>query len=114
VATFTIQIDDDIVNAIGIEFVEHVILHKQHEAVVLCEKQADYGPNNIALCPVGPLNGLLVRLYDKIARLANLTRSERTPNNEALTDTGLDIANYGTIISMVLTAHWPNLPHDDL
>lgn len=113
-ATYTLEIPDDIVNAVGPTFVEHVLLHKKHETIVLLEKQADYGPNNIALCPVGPLNGLLVRLYDKIARLANLTKVQRTPNNEALTDTGLDIANYGTIISMVLTAHWPNLPHDDL
>lgn len=113
-ATYTIHVPDDLINTIGVDFVNSVIEHKTHELIVLCEKQADYGPDNIARCPIGPVNGLIVRLFDKISRLAHLTSSSSAPKNEALADTGLDIANYGTIVSMVLTAQWPHLPDSDL
>jgi len=112
VAQYTLDIPDPLVNKVSVEFVDSVMDAKFHEALVLLKKQADYGPDNIARCPIGPMNGLIVRLYDKISRLAHLTKTGGTPNHESLADTGLDIANYGTIISMVLTAHWPNLPQD--
>lgn len=106
---YTISIDDDLATRVGHRFVEDVIQNKSSEALVLIEKQADYGPNNIARCPIGPTNGLIVRLFDKVARLAHLTSGSWSPKNESLRDTGLDIANYGTILSMVLTEQWPNL-----
>lgn len=110
---YTISVPDDLASRVGLSFVDHVLEHKTREAMVLIEKQADYGPNNIARCPIGPVNGLIVRLFDKVARLSHLTVGNFSPKNEALTDTGLDIANYGTILSMVLTAQWPNLdPHE--
>jgi len=111
-ASFTVHVPDELINTIGQDFVDNVIAHKTQEALVLCTKQADYGPDNIARCPTGPINGLIVRLFDKISRLAHLSSSSSSPNHESLADTGLDIANYGTIISMVLTAHWPHLPED--
>ena len=39
---------------------------------LLVKKQLDYGPKNIANAPGGALNGLLVRMHDKIARLNHL------------------------------------------
>lgn len=80
---------------------------KRHETEVLISKHHDYGPTNIANSPGGPLNGLRVRLHDKLARLRHLTDQEADPEHESLVDTALDIANYGTIAGMVLRGEWP-------
>ena len=74
---------------------------------VLIKKQSDYGPNNIRNAPGGPLNGLQVRLYDKMSRLINLIESGATPENESLRDTFVDIANYGVIGVMILDNTFP-------
>lgn len=74
---------------------------------ILISKQKDYGPDNIRLAPGGPLNGLRVRLYDKIARLSNLIDTGATPENESLRDTFIDIANYGVIGVMILEDTFP-------
>jgi len=68
---------------------------------VMVSKQKDYGPKNILDCPVGAELGVVVRLYDKLSRLANLLKSGKTPNNETIYDTYLDIRNYGQILMMV-------------
>lgn len=74
---------------------------------ILVKKQKDYGPDNIRKSPGGPLNGLTVRLYDKIARLNNLLETGATPENESLRDTFVDIANYGVIGAMILDDTFP-------
>lgn len=74
---------------------------------ILVKKQKDYGPNNIRNAPGGPLNGLSVRLYDKMSRLKNLVESGATPENESLRDTFIDIANYGVIGLMILDDTFP-------
>ena len=74
---------------------------------VLVRKQRDYGPDNIRRSPGGALNGLTVRLYDKIARLNNLISTGATPENESLRDTFIDIANYGVIGIMILDDTFP-------
>lgn len=74
---------------------------------ILVKKQADYGPNNIQNAPGGPLNGLQVRLYDKMSRLVNLIQSGVDPKNESLRDTFVDIANYGAIGVMILDGTFP-------
>jgi hypothetical protein len=38
---------------------------------LLIKKHKDYGPKNISLSPGGPLNGLRVRMWDKLARINN-------------------------------------------
>jgi hypothetical protein len=82
---------------------------KSAEAVeLLIKKHNDYGPNNIALSPGGPLNGLSVRLWDKVARLAHLLETGATPENESLYDTFMDINNYGLIGMLVLDGQWPD------
>ena len=75
---------------------------------VLVKKQNDYGPNNIAGAPGGPLNGLRVRIFDKVARINNLIDSEKKPENESLQDSFLDLANYSIIALMVLNDEWPD------
>jgi hypothetical protein len=70
---------------------------------VLVRKQSDYGPKNIMNAPGGALNGLAVRLHDKVARLANMMDKDINDHEfESLRDTFLDIANYGLIGMMVL------------
>jgi hypothetical protein len=74
---------------------------------VLVKKQSDYGPKNIALAPGGPLNGLRVRMHDKMSRINHLIDSGATPENESLKDSFLDMLNYSVIAMMVLDGDWP-------
>lgn len=76
---------------------------------VLLDKQADYGPLNIANAPGGPLNGLRVRMFDKISRINHLIETGADPKNESLYDSFLDLANYSVIAMMVLKGTWPEL-----
>lgn len=80
---------------------------------VLAKKQQDYGPFNIALAPGGPINGLLVRMNDKMQRLINLTyHAEGTPNHESIKDTYADLANYCIIAMMVMDNRWEGVPEE--
>lgn len=78
-----------------------------HAEDVLVSKQNDYGPTNISRSPGGPLNGLRVRIHDKISRINHLIDSGVTPENESLRDSFLDLANYSIIAMMVLDEEWP-------
>ena len=80
----------------------------QHAKAVLLQKHKDYGPKNIALAPGGPINGLRVRMWDKMARINNLVDSGAKPENESLKDSFLDLANYAIIAMMVLDGEWPS------
>jgi len=80
----------------------------QHGEDVLVSKQADYGPKNIAMAPGGPLNGLRVRMHDKLSRINHLIENGATPENESLKDSFLDMANYSIIAMMVLDGKWPS------
>ena len=70
-------------------------------------KHKDYGPANIANAPGGPLNGLRVRMHDKLARINHLIDTGAVPENESLRDSVLDLANYSVIALMVLDNVWP-------
>lgn len=74
---------------------------------LLLKKHDDYGPTNISMSPGGPLNGLRVRMHDKVARINNLIDSGATPQNESLRDSFLDLLNYSAIALMVLDGKWP-------
>lgn len=74
---------------------------------LLLQKHQDYGPKNIADAPGGPLNGLRVRMYDKLARINNLVESGAEPENESLRDSFMDLACYGIIGLLVLDSKWP-------
>lgn len=71
-------------------------LHIKQERLVetLIRKQRDYGPENIRRFG---RQGLMVRMHDKIARLENLVTNEKSPNNESIDDTVMDIAGYAAI-----------------
>lgn len=61
-------------------------------------KQRDYGKENITR--FGQV-GLLVRVHDKLARLEHLTATGKTPNNESLADTVLDLVGYSVLGAML-------------
>ena len=75
---------------------------------LLIKKHHDYGPKNISQSPGGPLNGLRVRMWDKVARINNLLDSGVNPSNESLRDSFIDLLNYSAIAMMVLDETWPN------
>jgi hypothetical protein len=75
---------------------------------ILVKKQLDYGPGNINNAPGGALNGLLVRMNDKMERLKHLIyHADGEPQNESIDDSFLDIANYAVIAMMVRQGSWP-------
>lgn len=85
------------------------VMSASDEAVeILIKKHEDYGPENISRAPGGPINGLTVRLHDKVARLANLLKTGNEANYESMRDTFIDISNYGLIGIMVLDGSWDN------
>jgi len=78
---------------------------------LLLSKHKDYGPLNISASPGGAINGLRVRMYDKLARINNIyEHMEDTkgfqPKHEPLEDSFKDIANYAIIGIMVLRKKW--------
>ena len=76
---------------------------------IMMKKQEDYGPLNIALAPGGAMNGLRVRMYDKLARLNNLADNDATPNFESIEDTLIDLANYAIIGLLVQRGQWEGI-----
>ena len=75
---------------------------------LLLKKHHDYGPHNIGSSPGGPLNGLRVRIWDKVARINHLIDSGADPQNESLRDSFLDLLNYAAIAMLVLDGKWPS------
>lgn len=91
----TTQFEDD---------VHHLFAELQ---ATLLSKHHDYGPRNIADSPGGALNGIRVRLWDKLARINNLLDAGVEPKHESLEDAFLDAANYATIAVLVMRKQWP-------
>ena len=79
--------------------------------ITMVQKHQDYGPLNIAHAPGSPMNGLLVRMHDKMERLQHLyyKRKSNTPNYESVEDTLKDLANYAIIGLMVQRGYWEGL-----
>ena len=98
------QVDD--------EFIANVWKVLDSAGNLLIRKHHDYGPKNVAHSPGGPLNGLRVRMWDKVARINNLVDSKVSPSNESLRDSFLDLLNYSAIAIMVLDKTWPELRND--
>jgi hypothetical protein len=88
----------------SLEFEAAIIARKAIELLV--QKHDDYGPSNISDSPGGPLNGLSVRLHDKVARLNNLLSNNKEPQNESVQDTFIDILNYALIALLVIDGKW--------
>ena len=94
-------------NKIDDQFVTDVWRILDAAGNLLIKKHHDYGPKNISLSPGGPLNGLRVRMWDKVARINNLLDSGVQPSNESLRDSFIDLLNYSAIAMMVLDETWP-------
>ena len=75
------------------------LMERTFVAHTLCEKQRDYGPNNIARFGH---KGLILRLHDKVARLENLIASGESARNESVDDTYMDIVGYSVIGLMLM------------
>jgi hypothetical protein len=76
---------------------------------LLVSKNKDYGSKSISGTPGGAMNGLIVRLHDKIERADNLTKKDSKPNHESINDTFLDIINYAAIAILVNNGKWDKL-----
>lgn len=79
----------------------------EYNAQLLLQKHKDYGPSNIADAPGGPINGLRVRMHDKMARINHLVDNNQEAVNEPLRDSFMDLANYAMIGLLVLDGKWP-------
>ena len=75
--------------------------------IIMLRKHNDYGPYNIAHAPGGAMNGLIIRMHDKLERLQNLYyKKTDTPNYESVEDTLIDLANYAIIGLLVQRGQW--------
>ncbi len=90
----------------AIEFSDEVRIVYDELMSLLLSKHKDYGPSNIANAPGGALNGLRVRMHDKLARINNLVDENRNPEHESLEDSFKDMANYAIIGLLVLRGKW--------
>ncbi len=70
----------------------------EDQVMLLASKQHDYGNDNIL--KFGQ-QGILVRLWDKIARYNNLRNRGGDAVNESITDTLIDIIGYVVLLYMV-------------
>jgi len=61
---------------------------------MLVKKRRDYGPYNLKR--FGEM-GIVVRLGDKLDRLANLVIENKNPNYESVEDTWKDVIGYGIL-----------------
>ena len=88
---------------------------QQEQYRLFCVKQNDYGtgnvgmgtmldtPDNIRLA----LTGLIVRMNDKINRLLNLVvKNGKTPENEPMSDSFMDLSVYGIMSQIVAKEKW--------
>lgn len=72
---------------------------------LLIDKHKNYGPYNILRSPGinGPLNGLRVRIHDKLSRINHmLDHDVEDVVGEPLLETFGDLANYGVIGRLVI------------
>ena len=90
------------------DFAKLVFEYFDINAQLLISKHRDYGPKNISQSPGGALNGLRVRMHDKLARINHLIDTEADPEHESLRDSFIDLANYAMIGLLVLDGEWPN------
>lgn len=101
----TTQELDNIADALGIttEMGQAAFRYFASAAVLLDSKQRDYGSGNISAFGE---KGVIVRMNDKIERLKTLVWNDKAPTHEKVSDTWLDICNYGIIGLMCHTGEW--------
>jgi len=77
---------------------------------VLLSKAEDYANEDVLsnfklagnICGVSPEINCLSLIATKVARLGVLLHTKKTPNNESIQDSILDLANYAMLISMIV------------
>ena len=94
-----------------VEFSDEVRIVYDELMALMLSKHKDYGPKNVSESPGGALNGLRVRMHDKLARINNIYEyMEDTkgfqPQHESLEDSFKDMANYAIIGLLVLRGKW--------
>lgn len=94
--------------SLNAEFIKAVGITYDEAEKLLLKKHKDYGPKNISGSPGGAINGLRVRMHDKLARINHLYDTGATPENESLRDSFIDMANYAIIAMLVLDGKWDN------
>ena len=99
------------IDAQNTSFEYHVAKTYQELLDLLLSKHKDYGSKNISDAPGGALNGLRVRMHDKLARINNIYEyMEDTkgfqPAHESLEDSFKDMANYAIIGLLVMRGEW--------
>ena len=90
-------------------FVDAVWAAYDEAAKLLLDKHVMYSSKNISQSPGGPMNGLRVRMWDKMARLNNIIDKGLVGKEqfESVEDTLVDLANYSVIALLVLRGQWP-------
>lgn len=101
-----ITLDSKDSSALNQQFKEDVENTFNELKELLISKHLDYGPKNISESPGGPINGLRVRMHDKLARINNLVDNSRNAQHEPLEDSFKDMANYAIIGLLVLRKQW--------
>jgi len=89
---------------------EHIDAFLKEMRGVMITKGSDYSGSEDTLKNLKLLDrygydtshGLLLRMGDKISRLATLLKTEGKPNHESLHDNILDLANYSCLLDMHL------------
>jgi len=76
------------------DFAREIAIITEEVQDLLVQKRHDYGPGNI---PKFGEKGVVVRLFDKAERLANLVWEDKAPNFEAVEDTWKDVIGYGIL-----------------
>ena len=87
--------------------ITHALLEEYHAASKLFDrKHSDYGKSNISIS--GQI-GIVVRMFDKLARIQNLLDKEDEPNEESLEDSWVDLMNYAGIGMLLQNNKWEEL-----
>lgn len=92
------------------EQTEHLESFTKRMSEVLLSKGDDYANadrlSNFKLagsiCGLSPAQNCLSLIATKVARLGVLLKSETEPNNESIRDSILDLANYASLLDMIV------------
>ena len=79
-------------------------IHALSNIQLLDSKHQDYGPDNIS---EGGLEGIILRIRDKLNRIQYLTKTDQPPNHESLIDGWRDICNFAIIGELWSNGTWP-------
>ncbi len=80
------------------------------EIDLMVMKNEDYSGQSGDNISATGMNGVAVRLMDKVARLLNLTEGNTISNFESVEDTLKDISNYAKIGRLLKEGKWQNKP----